>query len=109
MEDKLNNIFEFLKDNTHFNQKLQEQEYRTVLCVNGSQNDKVINLLYHVVNTQSQPKMDPLSDFYRLIYNNKNAINSFEDFVYLLSGKRSLLYSDLYHSLKSQRGWGQKV
>ena len=109
MEYQLEKIFEFLKSNRQYNLELQAQFFRPVLCVSNSVNPKVINLLYHVANTQSQPKMDPLSDFYRLVYGNIQSTNSFGDFVYLLTGQRSVLFNDLYKGLTQKKGWGDKT
>lgn len=109
MNRALDDIFYFLKSNREFNFQLQAEIFRSSLCVNNSKNPKVINLLYHVANTQSQPKLDLLADFYRLIYENIDSVGSFESFVKLLTGRSSFLYMDLYTGLVNQKGWGKKT
>lgn len=109
MKIQLEDIFKFLKDNRGFNLHLQEQFFLPVLCVDGSVNPKVINLLYHVANTQSQPKIDPLAEFYQSVYKNIEKTETFESFVELLTGKKSTLFNDLYHGLLKQKGWGKKT
>lgn len=106
---QLEDIFKFLKDNRDFNLRLQEQFFLPVLSVDGSINPKVINLLYHVANTQSQPKIDPLSEFYQLVYKNIDKTQTFESFVELLTGKKSTSFNDLYQGLRAQKGWGKKT
>ncbi|QIZ76465.1 hypothetical protein [Ferrimonas lipolytica] len=109
MKIKLEQIFDFLKANREFNLRLQEQFFLPVLSVNGSVNPKVVNLLYHVANTQSQPKIDPLAEFYRSVYRNLDKTEGFASFVGLVTGKESLLFNDLYCGLREQRGWGKKT
>ena len=106
---QLEDIFEFLKANRDFNLHLQEQFFLPVLCVDGSVNPKVINLLYHVANTQSQPKIDPLAEFYQSVYKNIDKTQTFESFVELLSGKKSKSFNALYQGLRAQKGWGKKT
>ncbi|MDO6684109.1 MULTISPECIES: hypothetical protein [unclassified Agarivorans] len=106
---QLEDIFEFLKANRDFNLRLQEQFFLPVLCVDGSVNPKVINLLYHVANTQSQPKIDLLAEFYKTVYRNVEKTESFASFVELLTGKESLLFSYLYKGLRAKKGWGDKT
>ncbi|WP_174714924.1 hypothetical protein [Marinomonas hwangdonensis] len=106
---QLEYIFEFLKGNRDFNLRLQEQFFLPVLSVNRSINTKVINLLYHVANTQSQPKIDPLSEFYRSVYEDIDKTQTFESFVELLTGKKSTSFNDLYQGLRAQKGWGKKT
>ncbi|WP_045377501.1 hypothetical protein [Vibrio campbellii] len=106
---QLEDIFEFLKANRDFNLRLQEQFFLPVLSVDVSVNPKVINLLYHVANTQSQPKIDPLAEFYQSVYQNIEKTRTFESFVELLTGKKSTLFNDLYQGLRDQKGWGKKT
>ena len=109
MKSQLDSIFKFLKKNREFNLQIQSQFFLPVLCVEESINPKVINLLYHVANTQSQPKMDPLAAFYKLVHENIDSISSFKSFVHLLTGKESLHFNDLYEGLSQQAGWGDKT
>ncbi|EPM5418124.1 hypothetical protein ACTM2X_002989 [Vibrio parahaemolyticus] len=109
VKNQLESLFKFLKENRDFNLKLQEQFFLPVLCVDDAINTKVINLLYHVANAQSQPKIDPLAEFYKTVYRNVDQTESFASFVELLTGKESLLFSDLYKGLRAKQGWGDKT
>jgi hypothetical protein len=62
-----------------------------------------------VANTQTRPKIDHLVDFYRHLHENIESTKSFSSFVNLLTGKHSLLFNDLYHGLRQQKGWGEKT
>ena len=73
--------------------------------------EKVVSLLYHIANTQSQPKIDNLAKFYKKIYLHKKALNSFESFVSLVNpkGVETKGYKKLYDGMKNQSGWGEKT
>ena len=68
MEKTLKEIFDFLKSNRKYNKELQTRFYTSVLSSQENQFEKIISLLYHIANTQSQPKIDHLAEFYRKIY-----------------------------------------
>ena len=106
---RLESIFEFLAANRTFNKNLQKEWYRSVLCIHGSQNAKIINLLYAIANTQSQPRIDHLANFFRSVYKKKSATHTFTNFVEFLTKKRSPRYIHLYEGLTKRDGWGPKT
>jgi len=109
MKNQLENMFQFLKDNRVFNRRLQKEVLRPVLCVDSPLQKKVINLLYHTANTQSQPKIDALATFFKSIHQDRRKTQSFGNFVQFLTGKKSCLFNDLYRGLRDQSGWGPKT
>ncbi|WP_296685571.1 hypothetical protein [Flavobacterium sp.] len=111
IDQKLELIFEFLKSNRKYNHKLQEKFYNSVVKSFDNNSDKIISLLYHIANTQSQPKIDSLSVFYKKIHANSNCLNSFKDFVEFIKteNKVSINFKGLYLGMMNQSGWGKKT
>lgn len=108
MNEKLKILYKFLTDNRSFNNVLQKNFCQTMIGNSDIKTDRLISLLYHVVNTQSQPKIDPISEFFKLMYLNRNHILSFESFIKIL-GCEKMNFEGLYESLKKVKGWGPKT
>jgi len=109
METKLNDIYEFLSNNRAYNKELQTKYYNSVISSRGDVRDRVISLLYHVANSQSQPKIDYLAKFYQFIYEDTDSLTSFKKFVKRVSDKEDGCYEDLFRGLKKCSGWGDKT
>jgi len=109
MQEKLSSIYDFLIENRAYNKELQEKYYKSLVLSHNNIEDKITSLLYEIANTQSQPKIDNLSKFYRFIYEDQEALTSFQKFVERISNKASVLYYDLYHGLKNCDGRGPKT
>jgi hypothetical protein len=111
MNNKLRVIFNFLKSNREYNKLLQERFYKSVILPYNLTKDKVISLLYHIANTQSQPKIDKLAETYKSIINDNNCLESFENFIIKINSKRPSMinFESLYYGLKKQKGWGNKT
>lgn len=111
MVESLDKIFFFLKENRSYNKELQARNYSGILKSQNSIKGKVISLLYHIANTQSQPKIDNLAEFYKKIYQNTDSLNSFNGFMSVLNTNGNLTrnYKGLYSGMKSQNGWGEKT
>ncbi len=111
MDKTLKEIFDFLKSNRIYNKELQTRFYNSVLSSQEKQFEKIISLLYHIANTQSQPKIDNLAEFYRKIYENEESISSFKGFLTVINSNRDYQdnYYGLYNGMKSQNGWGEKT
>lgn len=108
MTDKLKILYDFLSDNRSFNKELQQRFCETMVGKSEDPIDKLISLLYRVVNTQSQPRIDSISQFFQLIYQNLDKLKSFESFIkFLMSSKTN--FEGLYESLRNQNGWGPKT
>ena len=66
--EKIEAIFQFLKENRKYNKEVQTAFYRKIILPFDTKEDKIIALLHHVVNTQPQPKMDNISSFFHFIH-----------------------------------------
>lgn len=111
MEKKLEKIFSFLEENREFNFNLQSKFYNSIVSSNKSKSENIISLLYYTANTQSQPKIDKLANFYRKIYENIDSLSSFDKFVKLINKKQISRsnFRNLFDGLRSQDGWGDKT
>lgn len=111
MENKtIDQLFEFLKANSGHNRAFQKRYYESLFGGVNSNTERVIQLLYSVVNTQRQPKIDPIGQFFKKLYDNKDDLASFSRFIDL-NGQYDAekpFYS-LYQGLKSNPGWGPKT
>jgi hypothetical protein len=111
MEKQLQNIFEFLVANRIYNHLLQERYYKSVLSPYVSPKDNVVSLLYHIANTQSQPRIDKLADFYKSVINDIACFESFTSFIYKINSGREvkICFDSLFNGMQSQNGWGKKT
>jgi hypothetical protein len=109
MNAKLREIFTFLNDNRQFNHSLQERFYKTVVSPNSEITERVISLLYHIANTQSQPKIDHLANFYKSVIQKGDCMNSMEAFINRINPNQPLKFESLFNGMKNQEGWGKKT
>lgn len=111
MKEQLKNIFDFLIENRIYNKELQTRYYSGIVKPQNSKAEKIVSLLYHTANTQSQPRIDNLAEFYKKIYRNTDLLNSFSGFMSVInsSGSEPNNYSGLYNGMKNQNGWGEKT
>ncbi|GAB3112576.1 hypothetical protein G8770_19220 [Aestuariicella hydrocarbonica] len=106
---KLKPLYEFMIANREFNRSLQNRNYKSIINPHVKTEDKVISLLYQIANTQSQPKIDKLVNFYKSLYEDISCLNSFSEFIQKLSGQSGNSFSELFIALKKQDGWGDKT
>ena len=82
-------------------------------------------MLFSTVNTQSQPKLDPLADFWKLIYDELDkepeCLDTLEGFINTISkkldrkdlekvkSKKLDKLDEVWHLLKLTKGWGDKT
>lgn len=111
MTESLKNIFEFLIENRIYNKELQTRYYSGIVKPQNNKLEKIVSLLYHIANTQSQPKIDYLAEFYQKIYLNTDLLNSFSGFMSVINpnGNEPNNYSGLYNGMIKQKGWGEKT
>ena len=115
--EKLNEIFKFISnvENRVYNQKIQLGFIETWIGDKNLQlNKKVLNLLYNIFNTQSQPNMEKGADFFKKIHSNPDYYKSFYDFCKFVSGKQNLRKDEAnfqfaFKNLKELNGWGEKT
>jgi len=109
MEDKIEKLYTFLKENRQFNKQVQEGFIKSCIAVDGlTTEQKVLNLLYGVVNTQSQPKMDKIGKFFKNIYENKSKLATYNSFSEAINPKKET-NATLFQLLKDCPGWGLKT
>jgi len=111
MKDTLDLLFDFLKNNRKYNHTLQERYHLSSITSHNNTEDKILSLLYDIVNTQSQPKIDNISKFFKNISKHKEALQSFKNFVNFLNSSTNMepSFNALFHGLKNQSGWGNKT
>lgn len=109
--DTLTQLFDFLKSNRIYNKEVQQSFYKSVILPYDSPNDKIISLLHHVANTQSQPNIDKLYVFYKQIQDNYESLSTFKGFVEFLNPNQAITpnYADVFNGLFNSSGWGNKT
>ena len=83
MNQKLNDIYSFLNENRAYNLPVQIGAYKMAMMPYHTTYDKVYALLYSILNSQSQLKMDKSAVFFQTIANSGNSLNSFSYFLAL--------------------------
>jgi hypothetical protein len=111
MERQLRNIFDFLISNRIYNHSLQNRFYKSVIIPFETPQDRVVSLLYHIANTQSQPKIDKLADFYKSVINDIECFESFANFVFKVNSNNNVkvCFESLFNGMQVQDGWGNKT
>jgi len=109
MEQKLKAIFKFLKENRRYNKDLQERYYSSIILPFETKEDKLVSILYHIASTQSKPKIDELSIFFKSIHTDSNSLSSFNNFVDKINPNSIKNYTSLFDGMKKQKGWGDKT
>ena len=96
-------------ENTKYNKQVQEGFIKSCIAIKDlSTEQKVLNLLYGVVNTQSQPKMDKIGKFFKNIYENKSKLATYNGFLEVINTNK-VKYTNLYELLRLCPGWGKKT
>ena len=88
-DDKIEEIYSFLEMHKVFNRTTQNGYYQGLIQFDNPK-DRVLYLLFSAVNTQSQPKLDPLAKFWTLIYSklkeNPDCLNTLEGLIQTIEG-----------------------
>jgi hypothetical protein len=109
LEDKIEKLYNFLKENRQYNKQVQEGFIKSCIAIDGlTTEQKVLNLLYGVVSTQSQPKMDKIGEFFKNIYENKSKLATYNGFLEVINTKKQS-NATLFELLKDCPGWGRKT
>ena len=110
MEEKLKQIFNFLKKNRQYNHSVQNRFYVSAITPHKGHKSKISSLLYHVASTQSQPKINLLSTFFQRFFNDEKSALSLEHFINFLNPETNKVnFEILFEGLKDQPGWGDKT
>src|SRR5688572_4091122 len=100
MNDRLENVFSFLTENRQFNHSLQDRFYQSVISPYNDTAEKVVSLLYHIANTQSQPKIDSLASFYKNVFQDTRCMSSMKMFIEKINPNKPINFENLYNGMK---------
>lgn len=106
---KLQELYSFLSSYRQYNKAVQERFYKTAILSFQSTEDRITALLYDIANTQSQPRIDKLAEFFKYVHDAPSCLKSFRAFVDRLAPGQDATYKNLYSGLRSQNGWGKKT
>jgi len=111
MERKLKNIYKFLEENGRYNYAVQKGFYHACIMPYHKALDKARSLLYHILNTQSQPKIDKVAEFWQNILDEPKKLSSFINFFKTINADQDneSPFLNLFKALKKQPGWGDKT
>jgi|GEM_PF-361802 len=118
--EKVQRVFNFLKEHSAYNRSLQNNIYRGWLAGFNTPRQKVLALLSFTLNTQSQPALDSVAKFWKHVYerleHDADCLNSFEAFTTLLNElvglnvqNKKMPFDVLHSLLRRQPGWGNKT
>jgi hypothetical protein len=80
MKEKLKKIFHFLEKNRRYNIEIQGSFFNSVFNNKKSEKEKLISLLYFIAETQSQGKIDKLSESYQIFHNSSLNYDTWSSF-----------------------------
>lgn len=128
IESKLRRIYDFLEEHHSWNQAFQDYEYRRLLgyvtdATDESKKERLRVLLNSVLNTQSQPKIEPQAKFWRSMDKAELSCKSLTEFTKFLEceykatakSKKfeecvvSGVWHRFYAALCLQPSWGEKT
>jgi hypothetical protein len=101
-------VFEFLARNHEYNKKIQEEDIRSTFSPYDNVADRALRLLYEIVNTQSQPKLEPICDFFTKISKRPQVLTGLDSFTRHLDPNLAF-NGDLFKVLRDCDGWGDKT
>jgi hypothetical protein len=106
----IQDLFDFLVANNEYNKTVQEEDIRRTLASYDTVEERARRLLYEIVNTQSQPKLDHIARFFQRIEAKPQALMSYECFSAFL-GVKPGPEGGLFNALKEPKGngWGDKT
>jgi hypothetical protein len=112
---KLKRVFEFLKENSTWNQSLQYAEYRKSLSFCGSDEERLRALLYSSLVSQSKPRLESVAEFWKIFeaYKSIDGRPTVISLVDFFGGEKGCNlnspFKSLFNTVKSQPGWGKKT
>lgn len=112
MQKQLSIIYKFLHANRRYNHTVQQAFYHNCITPYNKQEDKARSLLFQILNTQSQPKIDKVAQFWKTIHADKKSLASFSAFsrvIHAETSKGTGPYDKLFRALEKQQGWGPKT
>lgn len=112
----LSRLFNFLERNRTWNESFQALEYRRAVAHCNDAYGRLVHLLHSTVNSQNQPKMRLLGDFWRRLDcfegQHSPSLNSLTTHLERAQHKVARStgpWDRLFHALAGQEGWGPKT
>lgn len=107
----LDPLYNFFLEDRSFNQQIQYDFLRDVLDNNSTPVIKCNDLLYEMAYTQSQPKIDPLGEFFKDFHETfKSDEIDFNRLCRFLGDQTDQPnFASLFKALKQKKGWGNKT
>lgn len=107
----LDPLFRFLSNHRMHNQTTQLNFFKPFIHSKNSIFEKTAQLLYGVVITQSQPKIDYMGHFFEQFHERfyGEELNYQELCAYFGDKSTSSNFESLFNALKGQEGWGAKT
>ena len=108
-------LFKFLSAHHHYNRQIQVDDIRMTFDSCDSVEERAKLLLFKIFNTQSQPKLDEMKQFFCKIEGCPDSLRSLEAFSEFLTHSlpqkdgQSKTTSDLFEKLNNVGGWGPKT
>ncbi|MBX7205285.1 MAG: hypothetical protein K1X81_07655 [Bacteroidia bacterium] len=111
VNEKLSEIYGFLIENREYNKLVQQKIYNKVILPYSDPVDRIVSLLYHAANTQSQPRINSLALFFKNLYQSPDCMNTMANFLNIIKHQTipNINYNGLFSELKEQKGWGNKT
>lgn len=119
MQEKLKNIFNFLKENHATNKSLQLVSIKAALVPFFDSKSKIKSLLMDVANTQSSPKLDALGKFWNEFDKSEESFSSARSLINFLAGQnnktqatlqdKTHIAEQIFICLKEISGFGEKT
>jgi hypothetical protein len=120
LENKLSKIFEFMHKNSQYNKMIQQKCYYEAIQPYEQKVDKAESMLWKVAYSQSQPNINKLAPFWKLVHENKKLLESFNGLNELFDKSsrskesksninKSYNYNTLFNNIRTTDGWGDKT
>lgn len=111
MDKRLQKIFLFLKNNRQYNNRVHNFDYARALSQYNKPQHKILSLLFQVLETQSQPKLEKVKLFAQKMQANRYKLKTFKGFLLSLGANMNdePSYELLFRLLEKQPAWGNKT
>lgn len=112
MDNRLRKIFQFLKSNRQYNNRVHNFDYARALSQYSKPEHKILSLLFQVLGTQSQPKLEKVKLFAQKMQVNRHKLKTFKGLLLSLGANlkdEEPSYELLFQLLEKQPAWGNKT
>ncbi|MBR9859786.1 hypothetical protein GYB22_03375 [bacterium] len=110
IDKKLTKLYDFLEENRKYNHQVQYNYYKAYIGAYSEPIERTLHLLYHVTNTQSQPRIQNVAKFYRKILGQGGSLDSMQEFILTLNPNEEIFnLTTLFKNMTSEDSWGPKT